>query len=377
MINYDQRGRAGMQFLGSLQHYASSVLLQAAQSDFDAQPECKTLTRLFRENPEPTALQKHLDQAKDVAQRSTAYRFNRFYQRYVAEENWVRAIAATERKREHFAALFKHDDRDADTADDHPRLLLDPNLQTPAYNQDVEWHLQPGGIGMEGYDLLPPVALGVVHHVFKRGGFAAVAVDDDISEQRTRVIKQFRKTQYRRIYDLGCGGVGTLGLIRKRFPEAELVGGDVSEGVLISGHRMSQAQGLNIVFRQEDACAVNDDDASYDGVISYAVHHELPEAVSRKVIREAFRILEPGGDMVISDPPPFRAVAPLHAVLLDWETENRVEPYFTQAGFADLAQMMRDAGFVDVEEYALQEKSRYPWITRGRKPQAIQHEGEE
>jgi hypothetical protein len=34
---------------------------------------------------------------------------------------------------------------------------------------------------------------------------------------------------------------------------------------------------------------------------------------------------------------------------------------------ANLAQMMRDAGFVDVEEYALEERG-YPWDTRGRKP---------
>ena len=369
MINYDQQGRAGMQFLGSLQHYSSSVLLDAAQSDFDAQPESKALDSAFKETSEPATLKKHLQRAREVAERSTAYRFNRFYQRYVAEENWVRAIAATERNRDNFVAMFKREDNTAADDNGQQRLRLDPGLNIPEYNRDVEWHIQPGGIGMEGYDLLAPVAMGVVHYVFKRGGYAAVAVDDDITEQRRQVIRQFRKKHYRRIYDLGCGGSGTLSLIHGIFPDAELVGGDLSAGVLIRGHRNSEAQGLNIVFRQEDARAVNDEDGSYDGVMSYAVHHEMPEAVSRQVINEAFRILEPGGDMVISDPPPFRAVAPLHAVLLEWETDNRVEPYFTEAGFADLAQMMRDAGFVDVEEYALQENSRYPWITRGRKPE--------
>lgn len=366
MINHDQHGRAGLQFLGSLQSYSSSVLLQEAQSDFDSQQESTELANKFNNDTPSNELSEHLTDARDVAERSSAYRFNRFYQRYVAEENWVRAISATERNRAVFEKMFKPSD--AADAKGSERLQLNPNLRMPEYNQDVEWHLQPGGIGMQGYDLGSPVALGVVTHVFRRGGFAAVAVGDDITQQRRDVIAQFRKSSYRRIYDLGCGGAGTLGFIRQAFPDAELVGGDLSEGVLTGGHRMSEAQGWNITFRQEDSCNVQDTDNSYDGVMSYAVHHELPEKISRAVIKEMFRILEPGGDMVISDPPPFRAVAPLHAVLLDWETENRAEPYFTQAGFVNLAQIMRDVGFVDVEEYALQQSTRYPWITRGRKP---------
>jgi hypothetical protein len=57
----------------------------------------------------------------------------------------------------------------------------------------------------------------------------------------------------------------------------------------------------------------------------------------------------------------------MQAVILDWDTDNRAEPFFTAAAMASLPQMMRDAGFVDVEEYAL-EKRGYPWVTRGRKP---------
>ena len=43
------------------------------------------------------------------------------------------------------------------------------------------------------------------------------------------------------------------------------------------------------------------------------------------------------------------------------------EPYFSAAASINLAKMMREIGFVDVEEYAL-EKRGYPWVTRGRKP---------
>ena len=50
------------------------------------------------------------------------------------------------------------------------------------------------------------------------------------------------------------------------------------------------------------------------------------------------------------------------------ETEYRAEPFFTEAGLLDLAETMREIGFVDVEEYALQDGG-YPWVTRGIKPE--------
>jgi SAM-dependent methyltransferase len=130
---------------------------------------------------------------------------------------------------------------------------------------------------------------------------------------------------------------------------------------------MSEMLGLNITFRQEDGCNVAEQDNSVDVVISYAVHHEMPPVVTEKVIREMFRILQPGGEMIINDPPPFRAVNPLQAVVLDWDTDNRAEPFFSAAASINLAEIMRDAGFVDVDEFAL-EKRGYPWVTRGRKP---------
>jgi ubiquinone/menaquinone biosynthesis C-methylase UbiE len=151
------------------------------------------------------------------------------------------------------------------------------------------------------------------------------------------------------------------------FPAAELVGGDLSAELLRFGHRISTMMGWNILFRQEDARHVAEADASCDGVISYALHHEMPRQVCADTIGEMYRILAPGGEMVISDPPPFRAVTPFQAVLLQWEEANRVEPYFVEALATSLPELMREAGFVDIEEYSI-DASGYPWITRGRRP---------
>lgn len=364
-VTMDQRGRAGLQFLGSLQVFSSGSLLEAAHRDFEAQPEVADLHQEFEDDGTDRDMWlDRLDRAREIAERSLAYRFNRLYQRYVAEENWVRSVAGVERRRDAFSAELGG----APETINDDNLTLNPELKMPEYYAGVEWHLQPGGL--DAYDLSGPMAsAGFLPHVFRRGGFAAVAVGDDILAQRRAVINQFRKDRYRRIYDAGSGGAGTLALVHQRFPDAELVAGDLSAQLMRNGLRMSAAMGLNIEFRQEDARNTAEPDEGVDGVITYALHHEMPPSVSREVFEEMFRILEPGGDIVISDPPPFRAVTPFRATLLDWETKNRAEPYFTEAGIANLAEMLREVGFVDVDEYALQDTG-YPWVTRGRKPKA-------
>ena len=85
------------------------------------------------------------------------------------------------------------------------------------------------------------------------------------------------------------------------------------------------------------------------------------------MFQEFFRILAPGGDFASSDPPPFRAVEPFHAAVLDWDTDHREEPYFTETCLANWDEELKKIGFVNVESYGLGPDS-YPWVTRATKP---------
>ena len=243
---------------------------------------------------------------------------------------------------------------------------LDPDLKMPDYYDGVEWHLEPGG--WDGYDLYGPVfAFGIGPRVFRHGGFAAVGAGADITQQRFDVVQQLPKAHYDRIYEPGCGGIPTLGVIAKVHPEAELVGSDLSPLLLKMGHMGAERQGIKVHLKQRDSVHSGEPDESFDAVVTYALHHEMPPEANVELFKEMFRIMKPGADIVISDPPPFRAVEPFHAVILDWDTEHREEPFFTAAALANWDEELRKIGFVDVESYGLGADA-YPWITRASKP---------
>jgi SAM-dependent methyltransferase len=250
--------------------------------------------------------------------------------------------------------------------DDPERLQLDPELVPPLYQSRTEWHLEPGG--WDGYDLYGPLfAFAVGPHVFRHGGYAAVGAGADITQQRIAAVRQLPRDRYDHIYEPGCGGVSTFRALATVYPDARLTGCDLSPLLLRNGAMLARRQGLEVTLKQRDATATGEADESVDAVVTYALHHELPPKENAALFCEMLRILKPGGDIVLSDPPPFRAVDIFHAVILEWDTDHREEPFFTTSCLADRSQELERAGFVDVEAYAIGADG-YPWITRARKP---------
>jgi ubiquinone/menaquinone biosynthesis C-methylase UbiE len=56
-----------------------------------------------------------------------------------------------------------------------------------------------------------------------------------------------------------------------------------------------------VTLHQRDSTALGFADASYDQVILFFLLHEQPEAARRKTLREALRVLRPGGKLVLVD----------------------------------------------------------------------------
>ena len=357
-VDLSQRSRAGLDILGGMLKFSAVDLRDAARDAFERSAEGAVLTAEHAEPSSAADIADRVRRAKALAETDPLYRLERFVQRYVAEEMMGRSVVAAEENREdHLRAAAVPRQGAGGT------LELDDKLRMPDYYQGVNYHLAAPGV--DDYDL-GGKAMGA-GLVFRYGGFAAVAPGADIGRQRMDVIKQFPKDRYDRILEIGCGGIFTLMTLHKAFPEAELVGCDLNRRYLVQAHDMAERMGFKVHLKQRDARHTDEPDASFDAVFSYAVHHEAPVAVNIDMFKEVFRVLRPGGDFVLSDPPPFRAVDIFHAALLEWDNDNREEPYFTETCLADWDEELCKIGFVDVQSKGLGAGS-YPWVVRATKP---------
>lgn len=146
------------------------------------------------------------------------------------------------------------------------------------------------------------------------------------------------------VLDLGSGaGLDAFMAAREVGPKGRVIGVDMTTEMTEKAKRNAEKLGAeNVEFRQGDIEALPVDDESIDVIISNCVINLAPD--KSKVFTEAFRVLRPGGRMLISD-------IVLEANLPK-KVRDEVASYTGCLGGAILKdkylQFMRDAGFVDV-----------------------------
>ena len=105
----------------------------------------------------------------------------------------------------------------------------------------------------------------------------------------------------RRILDLGCGTGSTTLMLKQEFPQAEVVGLDLSPYMLAAADNKAQATGLDIQFVQAKAEETGFPNCYFELVTASLLFHETPSAITRQILQECYRLLTAGGEVLILD----------------------------------------------------------------------------
>jgi ubiquinone/menaquinone biosynthesis C-methylase UbiE len=99
------------------------------------------------------------------------------------------------------------------------------------------------------------------------------------------------------ILEIGCGsGYGTQ-LIREQFQPQQLAAVDLDER-MIAKARKSEID-TSITFQVADAAKLPFENETFDAVIDFGIIHHIPNW--KDCLQELFRVLKPGGQVIIED----------------------------------------------------------------------------
>jgi SAM-dependent methyltransferase len=96
-----------------------------------------------------------------------------------------------------------------------------------------------------------------------------------------------------RILDFGCGVGQSTPFFSQQFPQAELLGADVSSDSIAVAQRRNGTLARYTVFGEDEPLPY--DDNSIDIAFAACVFHHIPHANHPRVLQDIRRVLKPGG----------------------------------------------------------------------------------
>ncbi len=146
-----------------------------------------------------------------------------------------------------------------------------------------------------------------------------------------------------RILDVGCGTGRALAQIADALPGQRYFGVDLSPYYLESARELF-ADVPEVALLAENAEALPFRDDYFDIVTSVYMFHELPRNARRRAVAEMFRVLRPGGLLVLEDSAQLVEAKDLEFFLSGFAAQMH-EPFHRDYLADDLEQLVTEVGF--------------------------------
>ncbi len=165
-----------------------------------------------------------------------------------------------------------------------------------------------------------------------------------------------------KVLDVACGTGRTLRNLRASLPKAKLYGTDLSAAYLRKANELlAELPGELPQLIQANGERLPYQDGMFQAVTSVFLFHELPPEARQNVINECFRVLEPGGTLVICDSIQ-RLDSPDFEQLMENFPAMFHEPYYRHYTQDDFGARLQTSGF-ELQSVTNWFMSKY-WVAR-------------
>jgi SAM-dependent methyltransferase len=355
MLDYRlrQSGRAALDFLASFG--PAAAMLQKKQQD------ALTAASLTGDDKLADDLDERAEQLESALQPVPAFRASNLMGEWHAEHHARLAAEAFSEIEQDLKPTFDRLKQGKTTLTVDPALVPDKFWLYPVHRTTGGWDGHPH-MGFIHGELIHRYIVGKSARPPAAGGVAA-----DIYAQRKQFAEQAPRRDYKTILEIGCSSGPYTMKLAEVFPQAEIHACDISVAQLEQAQRNGNNLGHAWTLFQADGRRTGKPDSSYDLVTSFIILHELPVEVIADILRESFRVLKPGGDLLFGDVAPYGAMSKLNAWRTDYMAKFGGEPFWRGSSTMDMVGVMKSVGFTDVKYYGVA-PTNYPWVTYGRKP---------
>ena len=156
-----------------------------------------------------------------------------------------------------------------------------------------------------------------------------------------QLVDQADIESHHRILDIGCGTGNLTLLVKRRHPQADVVGLDPDARALARARRKAEREGLALELHPGFSDALPFPDASFDRVVSAFMLHHLSMDEKARTLREARRVLRAGGGLHVLDFATSGHGLLAHLFHGHLQDQERIGEILREAGFAQSGEVAR------------------------------------